>query len=96
MCSRLQGYHRSKVKGHRKASWGEGSPAPASDEIQGRGWRGEGGGWARPLGESWWEVAGRGVSGVKLSAPQKICWNLASSGREEGVESVNSQGTLKF
>lgn len=29
-------------------------------------------------------------------APQKVCWNLASSGREEGVESVNSQGTLKF
>ena len=83
------------MKGHRRTSRGEGSPAPASDEIQGRGWRG-GGGWARPLRESRWKAAGRGVLGVKLSAPLKVCWNLASSGREEGVESVNSQGTLKF
>lgn len=51
-------------KGQRRMSWGEGSLAPANDEIQ--GW-----GQAQSLGESWCAAGSKGHAGGQIVCSQR-------------------------
>lgn len=55
---------KERRKGQRRMSWGEGSPAPANDEIQ--GW-----GQAQSLGESWCIAGSKGHAGGQIVCSQR-------------------------